>query len=106
MHEHVRPDRDEYVDLNYEKITKEPKENKEQRNKDIIENLDIKRTEAVTLSPYDYVSVMHYGWKWIRKVKKEGAVIFDPANNFGLSELDIKHLNELYNCSKNDENKS
>lgn len=91
LHEHVRPDRDQYVDVDFKKLTKVKSE------QEIEDNYDIKRTEAVTLSPYDYVSVLHYGRKWI-SVKKKGAVIFDPANNYGLSELDIKHLNELYNC--------
>lgn len=100
LHEHVRPDRNQYIELNYEKILKV------ERYEYVMENFDINMTEAVTLSPYDYVSIMHYGWKWVRQVKKKGAVIFDPANNFGLSELDLKHLKELYNCPENAENET
>ena len=97
VHEMQRPDRNQYVEINFKEIP-----NTYENRKIIEENFDI-IPNSVTLSPYDYASIMHDGKKWIT-VKKTGAVIWDPQNNgYGLSELDLKHVNELYNCSMNGE---
>ncbi len=96
MHELQRPDRNQYVEINYEELLKTFDQKKIEENFDIIPN-------SVTLSPYDYASIMHSGKRFIN-VKRAGAVIWDPQNNgYGLSELDLKHVNELYNCSMNGE---
>ena len=48
-HEQQRPDRDLFIEVNEENI----EEGKE-------DNFDI-RTSGLTLGPYDYGSIMHYG---------------------------------------------
>ncbi len=49
LHEHTRPDRDNYVQINWDSITT-----------DKTHNFDI-LTDAITLGEYDYSSIMHYG---------------------------------------------
>ncbi len=49
LHEHTRPDRDNYVQINWDSIST-----------DKTHNFDI-LTDAITLGEYDYSSIMHYG---------------------------------------------
>jgi len=49
-HEHTRPDRDQYISINWNNIDTER-----------LSNFDISQSDKVNLGPYDYESIMHYG---------------------------------------------
>ena len=105
-HEQSREDRDNFVDINYKNIKKKYNHNFDKSN-------------AKNYDEYDYASIMHYGrWDFSKNSKKT----IKPINNIcntcyigqrmGLSDKDIKHLNNLIDgefcsiqnskCSKED----
>ncbi|KAK2892384.1 hypothetical protein Q8A67_012372 [Cirrhinus molitorella] len=95
-HEHSRYDRDDYVTINYENITKG------------YESYFNKRSENSSTSqetPYDYYSVMHFdknafsngnGSTIITKQPKFQDVI---GQLMEMSEYDVIELNKLYKCN-------
>ncbi|XP_078540503.1 embryonic protein UVS.2-like isoform X4 [Lissotriton helveticus] len=92
FHEHVRSDRDEYVDVQLQNIAEGEWGNfrKQETN-----NLDL---------PYDFESVLHYGRYTFSKTPGQPSIIPKPDPNveigqrYGLSPLDVAKLNKLYSC--------
>ncbi|XP_077323984.1 embryonic protein UVS.2-like [Lithobates pipiens] len=92
-HEHVRSDRDNYVDINFQYISQGYWGNfaKEDTN-----NLG---------SPYDYGSVMHYDAYAFSNTSNKPTIVPKPDPNVsigqtdGLSVLDVTKINRLYQCS-------
>ncbi|OWA53845.1 putative Embryonic protein UVS.2 [Hypsibius exemplaris] len=94
-HEQSRLDRDEYVDINWQNIKPE---NREQFQK---------YPSTAFGEPYDFGSVLHYGmydfaidptvWTIRPKEKYRDRVI---GQRDGLSATDIRKINKVYNCTK------
>ncbi len=82
VHEHQRPDRDEYVFVDSDDKT----------NYGIYEP-----TEAYLPGPYDLASVMHYPLGGLIKIKPG---LKDPGGRLELSEGDLDGLADLYNIVK------
>uniref|UniRef100_A0A4W3H082 Metalloendopeptidase n=1 Tax=Callorhinchus milii TaxID=7868 RepID=A0A4W3H082_CALMI len=92
-HEHSRSDRDNYIRIMKENI-------KDGR----LENFVKMRTNNMK-TPYDYLSVMHYGKTYFSKNDQPTMVaISDPSlklgQTIGITEIDVLKLNRFYNCSK------
>jgi len=94
-HEHQRPDRDEFVTINYENIQDGQ-----------AEWFAKYETSRVTTqgTPYDYASVMHYSANAFSKNEKPTIVSRrkpgEPlGQRDGLSAIDAQELNMLYKCS-------
>jgi len=49
-HEHTRPDRDQYISINWQNI-----------EADKVRNFDVSSSDKQNYGPYDYASIMHYG---------------------------------------------
>ena len=49
-HEHTRPDRDQYISINWQNI-----------NTEKLRNFDMSTANKLNYGPYDYASIMHYG---------------------------------------------
>ena len=97
QHEHTRPDRDQYVTINFENIESD----QQYRNQfDKAENM-------TTLSPYDVNSIMHYGSTAFSKDKQQITIapkdsnvkLRDSGEKYGLSNLDIEGIIKYYNCT-------
>ncbi|XP_040188614.1 embryonic protein UVS.2-like isoform X2 [Rana temporaria] len=92
-HEHVRSDRDNYVDINFQYI---PKGKLGNFAKADTNNLG---------SPYDYGSVMHYDAYAFTNTSNKPTIVPKPDPNvpigqtIGLSVLDVTKINRLYQCS-------
>ncbi len=90
-HEHTRPDRDSFVEINEDNI-----------EEDKLHNFDI-RTSGYMLSPYDYGSIMHYGRRGFAIDNSQNTItpIPDSSVNIGqrdgLSSLDIMGVCVHYN---------
>ncbi|XP_076083254.1 embryonic protein UVS.2-like isoform X2 [Mytilus galloprovincialis] len=93
-HEQSRPDRDKYVQVNWDNIQSDKR-------------LDFKKeTQYIdTLgAPYDYGSIMHYGKDTFSANGKPTLIpLFDPKGTMGqrtdLSLVDIWKINKLYKCT-------
>lgn len=90
MHEQVRPDRDEYVTINFENIDDSAVFNFEMS--DLVDSLG---------TEYDYGSVMHYG---THSFSSNGGATIDANGNDigqrdGMSDMDIIQVRLLYQCS-------
>ena len=94
-HEHNRPDRDDWIEINFDNVI------------DGEFNIDFKilnQTQFKDLgTPYDYESIMHYHYSahaknnslvTIRAIKTP----FGIGINQNLSELDVQEIRTLYNC--------
>ncbi|CAM2724648.1 unnamed protein product [Rotaria socialis] len=94
FHEQSRPDRDEYIRVNYENVILGMERNFEKYDNSIADTLN---------TPYDYGSVMHYpnngfssnGLPTIEPLQPN-VTIGQRAN---LSAIDIQEVRILYNCS-------
>ena len=94
-HEHNRPDRDDWVKIDFNNV----KGNTKNSNFKILDS-----TEFHNLStPYDYKSIMHYhsfahaineSLPTIRAIKGP----FDLEINENLSDIDVQEIRTLYNC--------
>ncbi|KAK9409869.1 astacin-like metalloendopeptidase [Crotalus adamanteus] len=93
LHEQTRSDRDNYVKINLEYVAKGERGNFEKEN---TTNLGL---------PYDYDSVMHYGAYDFSNTAGKPTIIPIPngsvpiGQRVGLSNLDVKKINKLYNCN-------
>jgi len=92
-HEQARPDRDEYVKVQWENI------------KPGFEEEFKVNPEAYTEEPYDYMSLMHYGAYVFSKDKKgrkptmtslDGKVNEALGQAMGLSSIDVLQLTDMY----------
>ena len=97
IHEQTRPDRDEYVIINWQNIKKGEEHNFRKHESSNINTLDV---------PYDFGSLMHYGKTFYSVNGKETITPKDKTekNSFNslpdrLSVADLKKLNKFYNCS-------
>ncbi|NP_001121238.1 uncharacterized protein LOC100158314 [Xenopus laevis] len=92
VHEHVRSDRDQYVDVVMKNIAP-----------DAVDNFAIEVTDNLGL-PYDYKSVMHYGRNAFSISPQLPTLITKPDPNIpigqrdGLTNLDIAKINKFYKC--------
>ncbi|PIO16021.1 hypothetical protein AB205_0039790 [Aquarana catesbeiana] len=92
-HEHVRSDRDNYVDINFQYISQGYWGNFAKAD---TNNLG---------SPYDYGSVMHYDAYAFTNTSNKPTIVPKPDPNvsigqtIGLSVLDVTKINRLYQCS-------
>ncbi|XP_013792142.1 low choriolytic enzyme-like [Limulus polyphemus] len=100
LHEHNRPDRDEYIIINFQNIRKSLRHNFRKSKRHQVTLLDL---------PYDYQSILHYRPQdfAIDRSKKSILPVGDQTIKIGmgktLSELDVTKLNKLYQCSGPDE---
>ncbi|XP_041485007.1 blastula protease 10-like [Lytechinus variegatus] len=94
-HEQSRPDRDFFVEIEFEHIRAEDMVNFYRYPTGVIETANI---------PYDEASIMHYG---TFAFSKDGLPTIKTKNPFkqgligqraGLSDSDIKMINLMYNC--------
>ncbi|XP_075141398.1 astacin-like metalloendopeptidase [Leptodactylus fuscus] len=95
-HEHVRLDRDKYVEIKWDNIQPDTKS-----------NFEIVTTHNIDLTTYDYNSIMHYTNK---AFSIDGSLptivaVNDSSKELGqqfvMSKLDIVKINRLYNCKIN-----
>jgi len=94
-HEQSRPDRDNYVTIQWNNI---PYKNKFNFNKHGTNTIDSLGT------PYDFRSIMHYGTNAFGGSRmtirtKNGNNQRLIGNRNGFSELDVKQINLMYKCS-------
>ncbi|XP_075315903.1 low choriolytic enzyme, partial [Odontesthes bonariensis] len=89
-HEHTRQDREGYVNINWQNIIPDKKD-----------NFKVKDGDSLNL-PYDFGSIMHYGPAYF---SIDGSKTLEPKESgveigqrTRLSPLDIKKLNKLYKC--------
>lgn len=91
-HEQSRPDRDQYIKVNYENI-----------KPGLNDQFDI-NPHAYTKEQYDYLSVMHYGMYSFSKSRgrlptieaNDGRSSHKLGQAMGLSDLDVKQLGDMY----------
>ncbi len=89
-HEHTRPDRDQYIKINWENI--EPEK---------VSNFDVSTIDKQYYGPYDYESIMHYGEYFfssnglptIEALNASGSVI---GQRIAPSAGDIAAISQLY----------
>ena len=95
-HEHKRPDRDDWVEIDFKNV------------RDGTSNFDFKKLDLTEFkdlgTPYDYKSIMHYdsyahaednSSHTIKALKSSSAFI---EINEILSDIDILEIRKLYNC--------
>ena len=89
IHEHQRPDRDEFIDIKLDQLQLDPS------NLAIIRAALTQQSSKVKtyMSKYDCQSIMHYDITPSRRGKK----CQTPSDTL-LSELDIDTLNKVYKC--------
>uniref|UniRef100_A0A8C7JW46 Metalloendopeptidase n=1 Tax=Oncorhynchus kisutch TaxID=8019 RepID=A0A8C7JW46_ONCKI len=91
-HEHTRPDRDQYITIQWDNVVSGKED-----------NFKVKEGDTQDL-PYDYDSIMHYGTYYFSSNRnptidsKKSGVQIGQRNH--LSPLDIARLNKLYQCGK------
>ncbi|MEL6256282.1 MAG: zinc-dependent metalloprotease [Bacteroidota bacterium] len=86
-HEHQRPDRDEFIDINFDNIQNDFKHNFTIRNGDII-------------TPYDFTSIMHYSPRAFNINSNIAVIEGKNGEQIGsqgaLTEIDIADINYYY----------
>ncbi|XP_075037429.1 uncharacterized protein LOC142098482 [Mixophyes fleayi] len=93
-HEHVRRDRDNYVQVQWDNIQQDGKS-----------NFEMVATYNENLTAYDYGSIMHYSKTAysVDGIKPTLIAVPDSTVKFGqgyfMTDLDAKKINRLYNCS-------
>ena len=90
-HEHTRPDRDTYVDINWPNISSSRSQ-----------NFDIVTNNIQVNTPYDYGSIMHYG-KTFFSINGQETITPKQSNvtigqRIALSNDDITGINMLYSA--------
>ncbi|XP_020613836.1 astacin-like metalloendopeptidase [Orbicella faveolata] len=94
MHEHCRPDRNQFIRINANNI--KPKARVEYR---VLKGY-------VIGEPYDYGSVMHYGFNFFSVDSKRPIIVKlmpggkQMGQRDGFSDLDLRKINKFYNCTK------
>lgn len=103
MHEHARPDRDNYININWSNI-----DEKHRRNFKLLPKL---LGDLYSDEPYDYKSIMHYSssmWSVDPKLPtitpKGSEVAINELGyhleNKSLSPDDINKICKLYQCNR------
>ena len=96
-HEHNRPDRDDWVQIDFNNV-------RENRENSDFKILDSKKFYNLS-TPYDYKSIMHYhsfahaineSLPTIRAIKAP----FEIEINENLSNIDVEEIRTLYNCKQ------
>jgi len=97
-HEQSRPDRDQYITINWENISEKLRHNFKKYNRGRTSDMGTK---------YDYDSIMHYGKKAFLKNKVffwKTTINVKGSHKIGqrerVSELDAKEMNLYYECPK------
>jgi len=88
FHEHTRPDRDNFAQINWDEIIS---------GKEI--NFDILGAGAQDYGPYDYGSIMHYGEYFFTATGEPTIVVPDGikiGQRQNLSPMDIDAMNSMY----------
>ncbi|WP_187345325.1 M12 family metallopeptidase [Cystobacter ferrugineus] len=93
-HEQSRPDRDQYIAINFQNI-----------ERGMEDQFDICQDCTTQDIPYEYSSIMHYGAQAFTAngrdtmvPKQRGAMILEPYDKPGLTALDVKKIHKLYGC--------
>lgn len=92
-HEQSRPDRDNYITIQFQNVRTGKEHNFRKQNADNIDSLG---------TPYDYLSMMHYSDSGFSKNRKPTIVTKDPkmqnviGQRNGFSEIDKKQINLMY----------
>ncbi|KAK3710383.1 hypothetical protein QZH41_012310, partial [Actinostola sp. cb2023] len=93
-HEQSRPDRDQYVTINWNNINSNMKFNFNKYPRSTIDSLG---------TPYDYGSVMHYDSHAFSNNRRPTIVAKQSGVTLGnrryLSKIDIRQMNLMYKCS-------
>lgn len=94
FHEQSRPDRDNYIKINWNNIAPGSDFNFKIQTTDNVDSLG---------TPYDYASIMHYGATAFGGDKTTITTVDKTMQNVignrnGFSDIDIKQINLLYNC--------
>ncbi|MFK7860166.1 MAG: M12 family metallopeptidase [Granulosicoccus sp.] len=88
FHEHTRPDRDNFVQINWKDV-----------NSEKTVNFDLQTANVANYSEYDYGSIMHYGESFF-SVSGAPTIIVPDGIEIGqrveLSPLDIQSVNKMY----------
>jgi len=91
-HEHQRPDRDQYIKINWENIEEDA-----EGNFAIDHNMNMKQD-----TPYDHNSVTHYGPRAFSKNEKDTYEIKPPGKSSRspniLSDIDVLSIRKVYQC--------
>lgn len=93
-HEHNREDRDQYIDIIWENIDSEHKDQFKKYSSGLVDNFGL---------PYNLHSVMHFSAHTfsangnVTITSKSGSR--DIGNAGTLTQLDVELTNRLYNCS-------
>ena len=94
-HEQSRPDRDNFIRINFQNI-----------RSDQVYNFDKKTTNIDTLGlPYDLLSIMHYEWNAFSMNGKPTIEAYDGTElkptwqKTALTDIDIEAIRKYYNCS-------
>lgn len=88
FHEHTHPNRDSFVQINWDEIV---------NGKDI--NFKMQTANADSYSAYDYGSIMHYGETFFSKSGEPTIIVSDGieiGQREALSTLDITAVNNMY----------
>ncbi len=88
FHEHTRPDRDNFVQIDWNEIVD---------GKDI--NFNRQTANVANYSEYDYGSIMHYGDKFFSRTGRPTIIVpegISVGQREGLSPLDIQSVNAMY----------
>jgi hypothetical protein len=94
-HEQNRPDRDEWVKINFKNV-QDNEFNRDFRKLDVTEFQDFG-------TPYDYESIMHYD-SYAHALNSSLVTIeaikapFEIKKNKILSDIDVLEIRKLYNC--------
>lgn len=91
-HEHCRADRNEFIRINMENIKKDAR-------------IEYRVWRGfVTKEPYDYGSIMHYGFNFFSIDPKKPTIVKlmpggkQMGQRKGFSDLDLRKINRFYNC--------
>ena len=97
FHEHQRHDRDQYIDVFYNNIRED--------SKDQFDPMPESAYRLPKNRLYDYDSVMHYGSHAFSKDAsietmrtKSGRFLLEVFEKYGLSQNDISAINQFYKC--------
>lgn len=96
-HEQSRPDRDDYVKIEWDNVSPGKEHN--------FNKYDISHSDTMDF-PYDYNSIMHYDWNAFSKsmlkatiVPVQSGVVLAGSSYKSLSDIDVAEIRKYYNCA-------